>query len=361
MKRTPLYDEHLKLKARIVEFGGWEMPVFYTNVIDEHKTTRTKAGLFDICHMGEFIVRGKQAAEFVQCIITNDINKLTEGKAFYTAMCNEQGGVVDDLFVYKMSESEFMLVVNAGNIEKDFLWLKKHINSYDVELKDVSERTAKLDLQGPNSEAILQKMVNYDLSRLERFHFVKIKVDGILATVSRTGYTGEDGFELYFDSAHAKEIWNSILLKGKELGIKPIGLGARDTLRIEACYSLYGHELSEGLSPFEAGTGFVVKLDKPAFVGKAALERIKDKSSRNIVAFEMIDKGVPRQGYEVFFGEERVGAVTSGTMSPTLQKGLGLALMDVNVLLGSEILINIRHKLYKAKIVKRPFYSYKGG
>ena len=355
MKKTPLYDKHVELGARIVEFGGWEMPVFYTTVIDEHIITRTKAGLFDICHMGEFIVKGKDAFKFLQFVLTNDLNKLVDGKAFYSALCNEQGGVVDDLFVYRLSETEYMLVVNAGNIEKDFLWLKKNLNDFDVELKDISEKTAKLDLQGPKSQEILQKLVNYDLNELKRFHFVKIKVNGLLTTVSRTGYTGEDGFELYFDAEHAIEIWNKLL----GLGVKPVGLGARDTLRIEACYSLYGHEINDEVSPLEAGIGFVVNMDKE-FIGREALEKVKENSNRNIIAFEMIDRSIPREHYLVFIGEEEIGQVTSGTMSPTLKKGIGMAFVNVSVLLGSEIHINIRDKLYKAKVVKRPFYNFKG-
>lgn len=361
MKRTLLYEKHVELGARMVPFANWEMPVFYTTVIDEHLTVRSKVGLFDICHMGEFIVKGKGAFDFLQYVMTNDLNKLVEGKAFYSAMCNENGGVIDDLFIYMISKEEYMVVVNAANVEKDFVWLKKYSNGFDVELDDISEETAKLDLQGPLAQQALQKLVNYDLDELKRFYFVKIKVNDIICTVSRTGYTGDDGFELYFDISKANEVWNAVLDAGDELGIKPIGLGARDTLRVEACYSLYGHELNESISPFEAGTGFVVKMDKEDFIGKSALEKIKESYEYHTVAFELLDKGVPRQGYEVMSEGKFVGKVTSGTMSPTFKKGIGLACVQKSINAGSEIHINIRGRPYKALVVKRPIYNFRGG
>jgi aminomethyltransferase len=358
LKKTVLYDEHVKPGAKIIEFGGWLMPVYYTSVIEEHNTTRNSAGLFDICHMGEIIVKGNDSFKFLQKLITNDLSKLEKGKAFYTAMCYENGGTVDDLFVYCLEDNEFMLVVNAANIEKDYEWVKKNSDGFDVEIIDRSNETAKLDLQGPKSEEILQKLTDFDLSGLNRFHFVENNVDGVKTIISRTGYTGEDGFELYFPAEKAVELWNKILETGKEL-VKPIGLGARDTLRVEACYSLYGHELNDKISPIEAGIGFVVKLDKEEFIGKKSLLEIKNNQKKRVIAFEMIDRGIPRASYEIKIGDEKIGIVTSGTMSPTLKKNIGLGIVDINQAnIDNEIDIIIRGKSYKAKVVKRPFYSF---
>jgi len=360
--RTPLYEEHLKLKARIVEFGGWDMPVFYTNVIDEHNCTRTRVGIFDICHMGEIIVEGKAAFDFIQKLITNDLKKLIDGKAFYTHICLENGCIIDDLFIYRFNEDKYMFVVNAANIEKDYQWMLKH-KVDGVSIINKSDEMAKLDLQGPKSQDVLAKLVDYDLIELKRFCFVEKEISGIKVIVSRTGYTGEDGFELYFDSSKAVDIWNRILEEGKEFGIQPIGLGARDTLRIEACYSLYGHELSEHINPIEASTSFVVKLDKDDFIGKGALVRVKENGVlRKVVAFEMIDKAIPRKGYVVSKDGVELGYVTSGTMSPMLKKGIGLAFVKVDYAIeGNEININIRGKLYSAKIVRKPIYKFNGG
>ncbi|MBU0627857.1 MAG: glycine cleavage system aminomethyltransferase GcvT [Nanoarchaeota archaeon] len=363
LKKTPLYEEHVKLGAKIVEFGGWEMPVFYSNVIDEHITTRTKAGLFDICHMGEIFVEGKDAFNLIQKLITNDLSKLSDGKCFYSVICLENGGVIDDLFVYRFNDEQFMIVVNAGNIEKDFKWFLKHKDFFDnVFVFNRSDETAKLDLQGSESEKILQKLTLFELKDLKRFSFVESEVNGISALISRTGYTAEDGFEIYFNAEKAAEIWNKILEVGAEFGIKPIGLGARDTLRVEACYSLYGHELTEQINPLEAGVGFVVKLEKEDFIGKAALLEIKEKGlKRRIAAFEMVERGIAREHYPIFKGDSLIGDVSSGTMSPTFKKGLGMAFVDTDeALVGNEINIKIRKNLYKAKIVKKPIYNFHG-
>jgi aminomethyltransferase len=358
LKKTILYDEHEKLGAKIIEFGGWMMPVYYTTVIDEHNTTRNAAGLFDICHMGEIIIKGKNASNFIQRLITNDLNKLTKGKAFYAAMCYESGATVDDLFVYFLDDNEFMLVVNASNIEKDLEWIKKNKDDFDVEIIDKSNETAKLDLQGPKAEEILQKLTDFNLAELKRFHFIEKEVNGINTIISRTGYTGEDGFELYLDSEKAVELWNKLLETGKDYGLKPIGLGARDTLRVEACYSLYGHELNDEISPIEAGIGFVVKLDKD-FIGKESLLKIKENQTKKVIAFEMIDRGIPRANYEIKKNNEKIGIVTSGTMSPTLKKNIGLGIVNINhANIDNEIDIIIRDKSYKARVVKRPFYAY---
>lgn len=361
MRKTPLYKEHEKLGAKIIDFGGWLMPVQYTNVIDEHINARTKAVLFDTCHMGEIFIEGADAFKLIQKLVTNDINKLTHNKAMYAAMCYGNGAVVDDLFIYCFDNGRYMVVVNAGNIEKDFSWIKKHSLNFDVNVVDKTNGIAKLDLQGPDSEKILQKLTNFNLPSLERFHFVEEDVNNVKTTISRTGYTAEDGFELYFDSKKAVKIWKKILEAGKEFSIKPAGLGARDTLRLEACYSLYGHELSNEITPLEAGIGFVVKLDKADFIGRDALLKQKENLKRKMVAFELSEKAVPRSEYDIIKDKQKIGYVTSGTFSPTFKKGIGLGLVKIEeAFIGNMIGIKIRGKIYKAKIVKRPFYEFHG-
>jgi len=345
-----------------VEFGGWDMPVYYTNVIDEHITTRTKAGLFDISHMGEFFIEGKDSFDFIQKIITNDLNKLIDGKALYSCICLENGGVIDDLFVYRFNQNKFMLVVNAANIDKDFNWLLKNKAQFNITITDKTSDIAKIDIQGPNSEEILQKLTQADLKSLKRFHFIENNVNNIPTIISRTGYTGEDGFELYINAKKAEELWNTLLKIGEPFGLKPIGLGARDTLRIEACYSLYGHELNEEINPIEAGIGFAVKFDKEDFIGKEALIKIKDNIKRTIISFKMRERGIPRENYDILKDNNKIGNVTSGTLSPTLKKGIGMGFVSIeNSETDTEIQIKIREKLYKATIVPKPIYSFKGG
>ena len=355
---------HEKLGAKMVDFGGWYMPVQYTSVIDEHTTTRTKAGLFDICHMGEFIVKGSDSMQFLQKVFTNDLNKLYPKKAIYSLMCYENGATADDLFVYQLKENEFMVVVNSGKIDEDFNWLKEHSAKFNVEISNISSKTAKLDLQGPFSEKILKKLA--DASLPKRFHFIETDIMGIKTLISRTGYTAEDGFELYFPPEEAEKMWNKLLEVGKDEGLKPIGLGARDTLRIEACYPLYGHELNETITPIEANLGWAVKTEKPDFIAKQILKKQKEQGTgRILVPFEMIDKGIPREHYEVFANgksNEQIGYVTSGTFSPTFRKPLGMALIKTAFSqIGNTITIRIRDKFYNAVIVKRPFYKYNGG
>lgn len=361
-----MYAEHKKLGATIVDFSGWEMPVQYTNVIDEHTTTRTKVGIFDICHMGEFIVSGKDALGFIQSLVTNDVNKLVDGKAQYACICREDGGTVDDLFIYRFNSDRFMIVVNAGNIEKDFKWLNSHVGEFDVKLEDESDKTAKIDIQGPLAEKALQKIVKAELSNLKRFSFVETQFifggEVFEAIISRTGYTGEDGFELYFDSKIAPDVWNVLLDAGTDEGIKPVGLGARDTLRVEACYSLYGHELSDSISPVEGGIGWVVRKDKGEFIGSLVLLKQKEEGTgRRNVAIEMIDRGIPRQGYKIVKDGKEIGKVSSGTMAPTLMKSIALAFVKFEFKeVGTEVEVIIRDKPYKAKIVKKPFYEFAG-
>lgn len=365
-KRTPLYEAHNKLCAQIVEFAGWEMPLYYTGVIEEHLAARQKAVLFDTSHMGQITVSGKTAFESLQRIITNDLRNLPEGKGFYTVMCHENGGTVDDLFVFNLGNSSFLLVVNAGTSDKDLEWLRKHAGK-DTLVKNISAESAKIDIQGPRSEQILQKICLADLKTLKRFYFIKAKLNikktRIDAIVSRTGYTGEDGFELYFSKKSAELVWNSLLDSGKNEGILPAGLGARDSLRLEACYSLYGHEITDSITPVEADLAWLVKIEKGDFIGRSALKEQKEKGTeRKIAAFELLGQAIPRTGCKVVKDGREIGYVTSGGYSPTLKKPIGLAMIKTgNADAGNHVDIVIREKRMNAGIVKKPFYEYKGG
>ncbi len=360
LKKTPLAHVHEQLGAKMVAFNSWHLPVYYTNVMDEHTATREKAGLFDVCHMGEFIIQGPDSISFLQKLIVSNLNKIYPGQAMYSLMCYENGTTVDDIFVYQLKENEFMLVVNAGNIDKDFNWIKSHADKFNVEISNISEKTGKLDLQGPLAEKILKKLTTAELPK--RFHFIEADIIGIKTLVSRTGYTAEDGFELYFSSKEAEKMWNSLMEVGNDQGLKPIGLGARDTLRIEACYPLYSHEISEKITPIESGLDWAVNPEKD-FISKSILEKqIKYGTEKILVAFEMIDRGIPRANYEVFVHDKNIGYVTSGTFSPTFRKPLGMALIKKeHSQIGNKITIKIRDKFYNAVIVKKPFYKYKGG
>ena len=363
LKKTPLYEEHLKLGAKMVPFGGWNMPVQYSNVIEEHLATRNNAGIFDICHMGEYLVSGEKALDFLQKMVTNDIAKLEDKQACYNCLCYENGAVADDLFVYKIKENEYFIVVNAGTIEKDFNWLLKH-KIDGVNLKNISDDIAKIDIQGPKAQEAAQKLADFDLNKIERFFCEKIKFKGIdeEILVSRTGYTGEDGFEIFFSPKNAVQMWNSLLEAGQEFGIKPCGLGARDTLRVEACYSLYGHELNESITPIEAGLSFIVKFNKD-FIGKKVLQKQKEKGAeKKLICFEMEDRAVPREHYPIFCNGYEAGFVSSGTFSPLLRKGIGMGFVKPELSgVGNKIFIEIRGKDYKAVIVDRPIYKYRGG
>ncbi|HOG63028.1 MAG TPA: glycine cleavage system aminomethyltransferase GcvT [Sedimentibacter sp.] len=361
MKKTPLYEKHIQLKGKMIDFGGWSLPVEYTGIIPEHEAVRTKAGIFDVSHMGEITVKGEDSEKYLQMLLTNDISLLNNNQIAYTAMCYPHGGVVDDLLVYKYSNTDYLLVVNASNTEKDYQWMKENIFG-NTEILNVSENYAQLALQGPLAETILQKLTSKNLNEIEFYYFSdNVKVGNIEALVSRTGYTGEDGFELYFAYDKAEEMWDLILEAGKDEGLIPAGLGARDTLRFEASLPLYGHELNENITPLEAGLGFFVKLNKENFIGKEALARQKSEGlKRRIVGFEMIDRGIPRNNYEVYKEGEKIGYVTTGSFSPTLKKNIGLALIDSAYSKeGTEIEILIRNKNSKAKVIKKPFYSKK--
>ncbi|GHH96972.1 glycine cleavage system aminomethyltransferase GcvT [Neobacillus kokaensis] len=360
LKRTPLFDVYKEYRGKTIDFGGWELPVQFSSIKEEHEAVRTKAGLFDVSHMGEIEVKGTDSLAYLQKMMTNDISKVKNGAAQYTAMCYETGGTVDDLLVYKMEEEHYLLVVNASNIDKDYEWLERHIEG-DVSLKNLSETTAQVALQGPLAQKVLQKLTSTDLSSISFFKFQQdVEISGKKALVSRTGYTGEDGFEVYCQADDVVEIWKAILEAGKEEGVIPCGLGARDTLRFEANLALYGQELSAEISPLEAGIGFAVKLNKEAdFIGKTALAKQKENGvPRKIVGIEMIDRGIPRHGYPIYKGEELIGEVTTGTQSPTLKKNIGLALISSeNAVLDSELEVEIRGKRLKVKIIPTPFYK----
>ena len=338
------------------------MPVQYTNVIDEHIATRTKVGLFDICHMGEISVTGPEAFDYLQKLGTNDFGRLLPGKSMYSLMCYENGTSVDDIFVYCFNDDHYFIVVNASTTEKDDAWMRKHALGLDVNIENKSDFYAMLSIQGQYAEKTLQKLTKYPLGSVQRFGFADdFLLDGVKTIFSRTGYTGEDGFEIFFDSQSAKKVWSEILGAGKEFGIKPIGLGARDTLRLEACYSLYGHELSDKITPLEADVGFAVKLDKAEFIGRDILARQKKELRRKIIAFEMQDNSIPRGEYEIYQGNKKTGYVTSGTFSPSLKKGIGLGMIDTNYSVpGTKLNIKIRDSLHPAIIVQKPFYKYTG-
>lgn len=365
LKRTAIFPEYDKHGAKTIDFGGWEMPVQFSGIKKEHEATRTNAGLFDVSHMGEITVKGEKSLEFLQKMVTNDVSKLSPHRAQYTFMCTEDGGCIDDFLIYMIAKNHYFLVVNAANTDKDFNWLIEH-NDYpedELLIEDVSEEYGLLALQGPKSEEILQGLTETDLSEIKSFRFEKdvtFRNIGGKAIVSRTGYTGEDGFEIYIDSQFSRDLWNLILETGKEQGIEPVGLGARDTLRFEANLPLYGQELSEDISPIEAGLGFAVKTDKEEdFIGKDKLADEKENGpKRKLVAIEMIDKGIPRTDYKVFYQDEEIGYVTSGTQSPTLKKNIGLALVkSKHIDIGTELIVQVRKRKLKAVVIKRPFLN----
>jgi aminomethyltransferase len=361
LKRTPLYPVYQEHGGKTIDFGGWELPVQYTSILEEHEAVRTRAGLFDVSHMGEFVVKGKDALANIQKWITNDASKLSVNQALYSPMCYENGGCVDDLLVYKRGEQDYWLVVNAANIEKDYEWICKQ-SFGDVEIRNVSAQVAQLALQGPLAEKILQKLTDFPLTEIAYYWFRQdVPIAGIPALVSRTGYTGEDGFELYVDSDVAIDLWKKILEAGREDGLVPVGLGARDTLRFEARLPLYGQEINETITPIEAGLGMFVKVEKGEFIGRDVLSRQKEEGPpRKLVGFEMIERGIPRTHYEVQAEGKRIGEVTSGTFSPTLKKNIGLALIErAYAQTGQELDILIRNKKVKAVIVPTPFYKRK--
>ena len=361
IKKTPLTEIHLNLGAKMADFAGYTMPISYAGIKDEHQCVREKVGMFDVSHMGEFVLKGANARDLVQRITSNDVSKLESGQAQYSCMPTEDGGIIDDLLVYALLDGEnFMLVVNASNIEKDWNWIQKH-NTQDVEMHNISDKSALLAVQGPNAAETLQSLTDMDLHGMKYYTFDKgmfCEIENVL--ISATGYTGSGGFEIYFKNEHAPKIWNAIMESGHDFGIQPIGLGARDTLRLEMGFCLYGNDIDETTSPLEAGLGWITKLKTTEFVGKELLLHQKSNGlERKLVAFEMIDRGIPRQGYEIVDAAGKfLGRVTSGTMSPSTGKSIGLGYVPFDMkAVGTEIFIDIRHKQIKAEIVKLPFYN----
>ena len=360
MNKTPLNQIHRQLGARMVDFGGWDMPVQYSGVIAEHKAVRTTAGLFDVSHMGEIEVSGPQAFDFLQYATTNDVASLTDGQVQYTALCYETGGVVDDLTLYRFAADRYLLCVNASNSDKDFAWLQdllKKSNYTDLTLINRSAEYAQLALQGPVAANILAKLTSTNLSAIKFYRFEEGEVAGFKTIISRTGYTGEDGFELYCATADGASLWQALMKVGESLGLQPIGLGARDTLRLEKAYALYGHEITAEIMPIEARLAWITKLKKGNFIGRDAMLKAKEAGlSRKLIALTLTVSGVPREGYPVFSGDRKVGYVTSGTMSPTLKKGIALALIEAAVADSGEPLeIGIRKRQMPTERTSLPF------
>ena len=360
LQRTPLHAEHLKLSGKMVPFAGYEMPVQYpSGITAEHTAVRTAAGLFDVSHMGEFFVRGERMLDFVQHVTTNDASKLEVGQAQYSTMVNERGTVIDDLLVYRLPD-RLMLVVNGSNREKDWEWVSRFAADFGVDLEDRTDDIALLALQGPKAQPILARLTAADLDAIRYYHFAEGEVDGIPAIISRTGYTGEDGFELYVPADRAAALWRRLLEVGKDEGLLPCGLGSRDSLRLEMGMALYGNDLDEDHNPLEAGLGWVTKLAKGDFVGRDALAAAKEGGvRRKLIGFRLKERGFPRPHYPVTFDGRTVGEVTSGTMSPTLGEGIGMAYVDKDAAAeGTEIGIVIRDKAIPAEVVKPPFHKH---
>jgi aminomethyltransferase len=360
LKKTALINAYERYGGKVIDFAGWALPVQFEGIIQEHEAVRNAAGLFDVSHMGEVEVKGPQAFDFVQNLVTNDISVLEDNQVLYTMMCYPNGGVVDDLLVYKFNSEYFYLVINASNVDKDYQWMLDNKGEYKTDLTNLSNEVAELALQGPEAQNILQKLTDTDLSEIKFFYCKRdVVVSGVKCLVSRTGYTGEDGFEIYVAPEHAEMLWHRILEVGKDNGIKPAGLGCRDTLRFEATLPLYGNEISKDVTPLEAGLGFFVKLNKDNFIGKDALVKQKAEGlKRKIVGFEMKDKGIPRHGYEVAVNGNIIGFVTTGYFSPTLRKNIGLAMVAIEYSeLGTPIDIIVRNKPVKAEVISKTFYK----
>ncbi|HEX2060758.1 MAG TPA: glycine cleavage system aminomethyltransferase GcvT [Thermoanaerobaculia bacterium] len=355
LKKTPLNDVEKELGGKMVDFGGWELPVQYAGILEEHEAVRTNVGVFDVSHMGEITVRGPQALELLQRTRCNDVAKLEDGRAHYNGLLYPTGGFVDDILIYQLAKDDYFVVVNASNTDKDFEWLQQAASGLDVEVNNVSADYAQLAVQGPNAEKVLQAMTDVDLANIKYYRFDRGTVDGAPAIVSRTGYTGEDGFEVYCAPADAPRILRKLV----GAGVKPCGLGARDTLRLEAKMALYGNDIDHTTTPIEADLGWIVKLDKGDFAGRDVLQREKSEGPRRkLVGFEMVDRGIARHGYPIVDGSEEVGVVTSGTHSPTLKKAIGLAYLPLDKSAqGSEFLVLIRGKETRARVVPTPFYK----
>lgn len=359
LRRTPLHGRHLKLGAKMVPFAGFHMPVQYpTGITAEHQAVRQRSGLFDVSHMGEFEVHGDQALELVQLVTVNDVRATEPGKAQYSAMCREDGGILDDLIIYRFPDA-LMLVVNAANREKDLAWIREHADGLDAQVRDRSEETALLAIQGPTARTVVKEVTDHDVDAIGYYRFHEGIVAGVDAVISATGYTGEDGFELYVPADDAGVVWDALLEAGESHGLVPAGLGARDSLRLEVGYALYGNDLDEEHTPLEAGLGWITKLDRDPFVGREALRRQKEAGvERKLVGLRLTDRGFPRPGYDVVHGDRVVGSVTSGTVSPTLQAGIALAYVPASMAdPGTELGVRIRDSAVPARVQKPPFYT----
>lgn len=356
-KKTPFYNKHIEYKARIVDFAGYKMPLQYKGVILEHLRVRETAGIFDVSHMGRIYVEGRNALEYVNYLITNDASKLDMYQALYSVMCYPDGGIVDDLLVYKLP-NRFLLVVNAANTEKDLNWMMEN-KMDDINIRNVTDEIAQLAVQGPAVEKFMQKIADKNLSSIKYYWGEELKIAGIEMFISRTGYTGEDGFELYFNKEYAEKVWDVLMEAGKEVNIEPCGLGARDTLRLEMKYCLYGNDIDEKRNPLEAGLSWVVKFDKKNFIGKEALLKIKEKGVEEKLVGFIMEEGVPRHGYRILNEKNtEIGVVTSGTFSPSLKKGIGMGYVKKEFAkINSEFFVEIRGKELKAKVIKPPFYK----
>jgi aminomethyltransferase len=356
MKQTPFHSIHRQLGAKMVPFGGYEMPVQYTSIIEEHRAVRNAVGVFDVSHMGEFAVKGKNAQAFLQLVTVNDVVKLVPGEAQYSAMCYDNAGIVDDLLVYKIRDDHFMVVVNASNTEKDFEWMGRHLMP-DVEFRNESDSTALLAIQGPKSQTVLQKLTAADLKTIPYYRFKEVSLAGVDMILSRTGYTGELGFEIYFSPAYAENVWSALFKAGKDCGITPVGLGARDTLRLEMGYCLYGNDIDQTTNTLEAGLGWITKLKKGDFIGRPVLEKVKAEGvKRKLVGIEIEEKAIARHGYAISSNGKQVGSVTSGTFSPSLEKGIAMGYIDAaHCSTGNTVHIDVRGKSVQGKITALPF------
>jgi len=356
LKQTPFYNIHVSLGARMVDFAGFNMPVQYESIIKEHEAVRTEVGVFDVSHMGEFLLEGNDVINFLQYVMINDLSLLEPSKGQYSCMCYENGTVVDDLVYYEETTNRFRMIVNAGNIEKDFQWLNEHILGKDVIITNLSSKRSRLAFQGPKSDEYLQTLVDLDLSSIKRFYFADCKLSGMPIFLARTGYTGERGFEISFDNEYAEKVWDKLI----KAGASPAGLGARDSLRLEATYSLYGHEINDSITPVEAGLFWLVKQKEGIdYIGKNILiKQKKEGTDRIVVGLNLLDRGIIRDKFKIFKDGAEIGYVTSGGYSPTLKKTIGLGLIEKQHKgEGTELEIEVRNKLLKGVVVSTPFYS----
>ena len=358
LKATPLLGLHKELGAKLVPFAGWNMPIQFAGVLSEHTCVRERVGLFDVSHMGEIEVEGKDAKKFLQFLLSNNVEKMFDGSILYSLMCYETGGVVDDLLVYRFSENHYFLCVNASNSDKDYDWIARHASSFNVNIKNISSETSQLALQGPDAKNVLQSLCDISLDDLSYYNFRKGMVNNVESLISRTGYTGEDGFELYLSPEKVSEVFRSLMEQGRSYGVQPIGLGARDTLRIEMGYPLYGNEIDNNPTPLDAGLGWVIKFDKGEFLGRGSLLKQKEQGSprRKLVGLKLLTRGVPRAHYQVFKNGESVGEVTSGTFSPTLNTGVGLCYVSSEYSdVGNHLDVKIRDQLVATEVIQLPF------